>query len=110
MITKSTTVQLKVNLNSDITTTQNPLEIGIMNVILSFQNIYGNWNPGKTFTLKWSIAAYASPYWCGTRRCDLCITEKYIIVRADEQRLLNKLTEFISKCRYQNKFFLKNVK
>ena len=42
MITKSTTVQVKVNLNSDITTTQNPLEIGIMNAILSFQNIYGN--------------------------------------------------------------------
>ena len=36
-------VQLKVISNSDITTTQTPLEIGIMNMILSFQNIYGNW-------------------------------------------------------------------
>ena len=48
MITKSSTVQLKVNLNYDITTTQNPLEIGIMNMILnlymeterSWKNIY----------------------------------------------------------------------
>ena len=54
----------------------------------------------KTFILKWSIAAYASPYRCGTRRCDLCITEKYIIARADQKHLLNKHTEFISKCRH----------
>ena len=37
-----TMVQLKVNLNSDIITTHNPLEIGIMNMILNIQNIYGN--------------------------------------------------------------------
>ena len=28
------------------------------------------------FNLKWSIAAYATPYRCGTRKCDLCLTEK----------------------------------
>ena len=64
----------------------------------------------KTFVLKWSIAAYASPYRCSTRCCDLCITEKYIIVRADQKCLLNKLTEFFPKCRHRNRFFLKNVK
>ena len=103
-------VQLKVNLNSDIITIQNPLEIGIVNMILSFQNIYGNWKILENIILKWSIAAYASPYQCGTRRCDLSITEKYIIARADQERLLNKRTEFISKCRHRNKFLLKNVK
>ena len=25
------------------------------------------------FNLKWSIAAYATPYMCGARRCDLCL-------------------------------------
>ena len=65
---------------------------------------------GKAFTLKCSIAAYASPYRYGTRFCDLCITEKYIIARADQKRLLNKCTKFISKCRHGNKFLLKNVK
>ena len=35
-------VQWKVISNSDITTTQTPLEIGIMNMLLNFQNIYGN--------------------------------------------------------------------
>ena len=65
---------------------------------------------GKAFILKWSIAACTSPYRCGTRRCDLCVTEKYIIARVDQKRLLNKRTEFISKCRHRNKFLLKNVK
>ena len=64
----------------------------------------------EKFILKWSIAAYASPYRCGRRRCDLSITENYIIARADQQRRLNKRIEFISKCRYRNKFLLGNVK
>ena len=28
---------------------------------------------GTEFNLKWNIAAYATPYRCGTRRCDLCL-------------------------------------
>ena len=61
------------------------------------------------FYLKWSIAAYASPYRCGTRRCDLYLTEKYIIARAEQKNLLNKRTELISKCRHRNKYILKNL-
>ena len=64
----------------------------------------------KAFILKWIIAACTFPYRCGTRRYDLCVTEKYIIARADQKRLLNKRTEFISKCRHRNKFLSKNVK
>ena len=61
------------------------------------------------FYLKWSIAAYASPYRCGTRRCDLCLTEKFIIARAEQKNLLNRRTELISKCRHRNKYILKNL-
>ena len=28
---------------------------------------------------------YAMPYKCGTRHCNLCLTEKYVIVRADQR-------------------------
>ena len=28
------------------------------------------------YSLQWSIKAYASPYKCGTRKYDLCLTEK----------------------------------
>ena len=45
------------------------------------------------YNLQWSIKAYASPYKCGTRKCDLCLTEKLIIARSDPKKLLNKRTE-----------------
>ena len=41
------------------------------------------------FYLKWSIAAYALPSRCGIRRYDLCLTEKYIIARAEQKNLIN---------------------
>ena len=50
---------------------------------------------GKAFILKWSMAAYASPYRCDARRCDLCITVKDIMAKANQESLLNKRTEFI---------------
>ena len=53
---------------------------------------------GTEFNLKWNIAMYATPYRCGTRRCDLCLTEKYTIAQANQNNLLNKRTEIISKC------------
>ena len=62
---------------------------------------------GTEFNLKRNIAAYATPYICGTRRCDLCLTEKYIIARAKQNNLLNKRTELISKCGHRNKYILK---
>ena len=49
-------------------------------------------------------------YKCGARRCDLCLTEKYVIAHADQEHLLNKRTESISKCRHRNKCLIKNVK
>ena len=45
---------------------------------------------GINFILKWSISAYASTYRCGSRNC---LTEKYVITRADQKNLLNKRTE-----------------
>ena len=55
------------------------------------------------FKVKWSVAAYASTYRCGSRRCDLCLTEKCVTARANHKNLLNKRTELISKCRHKNK-------
>ena len=64
----------------------------------------------KSYNISWSIFMYATPYKCGTRRCDLCLTEKYVIARADQEHLLNKRTEIISKCRHRNKYLIKYVK
>ena len=64
----------------------------------------------KSYNISWSIFMYATPYKCGTRRRDRCLTEKYVIARADQEHLLNKRTEIISKCRHRNKYLIKYVK
>ena len=64
----------------------------------------------RQYSIKWSIAARASPYKCGSRRCDLCLTEKLTIALAEKDSLLNHRSEIISKCRHTNKFRLKNFK
>ena len=61
----------------------------------------------KTYEIEWSIAATASPYACGSRRCDLCNTEKLMISMAEPQTLLNKRCKILSKCRHKNKYALK---
>ena len=62
------------------------------------------------FNIVWSIAAKASPYACGTRKCDLCLTEKLLIAKSDPGKMLNSRAEIFSKCRHQNKFKLKCFK
>ena len=69
--------------------------IDITNKTQNFQNTSG------------SVAAYDSAYRCGSRRCEICLTEKYVIAKTNHKNLLNKRTEIISKCRYRNKYILK---
>ena len=63
-----------------------------------------------SYSLKWSVEKTATPYKGGTRKCDLCLSEKVAIVRANPNGLLNKRMELISKCRHRNKFIIGNVK
>ena len=62
------------------------------------------------FSIDWNITSHARPYQCGSKRCDLCTTEKLIIALADRNKSLNKRAELISKCRHENKFYLSNYK
>ena len=55
----------------------------------------------------WDIASRARPYNGCTRKCDLCLTEKFMIAKAGPSALLSTCDEFISKCRHMNKFTLK---
>ena len=64
----------------------------------------------KEYSISWSIASRASAYKRGSKRCDLCLTEKVVIVRAESRGLLNKRTELTSKCRHRNKHTLKSLK
>ena len=64
---------------------------------------------GSAFSIKWRIAARARPYKCGTRRCDLCLTEKTLIARSRHKGLLNSRSEIVSKCRHRNKYTLNSL-
>ena len=59
---------------------------------------------GLTGEIAWEITKRSTPYKCGTRRCDLCLSEKLLIATADTSNLLNKRSELISLCRHKSKF------
>ena len=62
------------------------------------------------YSINWEILYKTVPYSCGTRKCDLCLTEKVLIASADPKLLLNSRAELISTCRHQRKFILTNAK
>ena len=59
--------------------------------------------------VKWKIQAKSNPYKCGTRKCNLCLTEKYEILRSDPNVTLNKRTEIANKCQHCFKHKLCNL-
>ena len=65
---------------------------------------------GPDSNLPWEIHKKSSPYQCGSKRCDLCLSEKVSIICADLDTLLNKRTELISRCRCRKKFLEVKVK
>ena len=58
-------------------------------------------------SVEWEIHKRSAPYKCGSRRCDLCLTEKMVIATADPKTTLNKRSELTSTCRHRSKFFCK---
>ena len=65
---------------------------------------------GIPFEMSWNIMARYSSYKAGSRRCNLCFTEKFLIAQRPKHLLLNKRLELVTQCRHRNKFYLKNVK
>ena len=64
---------------------------------------------GEAPTIKWKIMKKCRPYKAGTRKCDVCLSEKLCILKA-EANCINANTELMQKCRHSNKFKLKAVK
>ena len=59
-----------------------------------------NWelkNNNIQHNLKWRIASRVHSYVCGSRKCDLCLTEKLTIIKADPESILNTRDELVSK-------------
>ena len=65
----------------------------------------------ETPTLKWSIVKQVPSYSNITKKCLLCLHEKFEILNyPNPVEMLNKRSELISKCRHSNKFLLKIFK
>ena len=57
--------------------------------------------------IKWSIKARGHPFSSGSKKCDLCLTEKTVILYADKSCTLNRRDELMEKCRHKKKHPLK---
>ena len=55
------------------------------------------------------ILQKAKPYSRASKKCMLCLTEKYHVIFSTKN-LLNKDNEMVTKCRHENKFYLANQK
>ena len=58
------------------------------------------------YRVDWKIVQRAAAYSNKSKRCDLCLMEKLMILTAEKTTLLNKRSEIVSKCRHQQKFSL----
>ena len=72
--------------------------------------IWGLKDNKQDHRISWEIAASTSALRSGGGRCDLCTTEKLLIIMAAPGSIINKRDEIVSKCRHQNKFILKRFK
>ena len=64
---------------------------------------------GRPVNIQWKILKHALPYNNATKRCTLCLYEKYYIICKPELATLNKRNELISTCRHSSKHLLKNA-
>ena len=63
------------------------------------------------YEIRWSILRRTSGYSNISQSCSICTSEKLAICDfKDKDKLLNKRSELVSKCRHENKFLLKNFR
>ena len=65
---------------------------------------------GSNFEIKWSIHSRGYAFSSGGKACDLCITEKMIILTENQHSMLNKRDELLETCRHRRKHLLVTLK
>ena len=63
-----------------------------------------------SFNIKCSIKAKGHAFLSGSRTCDLCLTEKLVILTEDQRTMLNKRDELLETCRHGRKYLLVSQK
>ena len=62
------------------------------------------------FDVTWSIKARGHAFSSGSKACDLCLTEKFVILTANQNTMLNKRDELLETCQHRRKHLLVSVK
>jgi len=73
------------------------------------KNIWSLKDQNIKYDIKWRIVKQARSYSNVTKRCNLCLWEKFFILCKLEMSTLNSRNELASCCRHARKFLLKNV-
>ena len=61
------------------------------------------------YAIKWRILGKATPYSNVTKRCNLCLLEKWYIICKKDMASLNKKNELVSRCPHASKFLIRNA-
>ena len=92
--------------------TTNKFKQRYRNHLKSFRNAkYSNftemskhvWNlmkQNKDFSIKWSIIKRVPTYKPASKKCNLCLEEKLLLMKAKKKHLINKQSEYFSKSRH----------
>ena len=62
------------------------------------------------YNFKWRKVKQARSYSNISKRCNLCLWEKYFIIYKPDMSTLNNRSELVSNCRHSKKFLLKSLK
>ena len=65
---------------------------------------------GIEYEISWEILDKVPLVKRSSRFCNLCVTEKWRILHMDEKTRINKLSEYVNKCRHVTKFKISNIK
>ena len=67
-------------------------------------------NEKKMFQIKWKILKKCKPYSNVSKKCSLCLNEKFIIICKKELCSLNRRNELASSCPHRNRYVLGNFR
>ena len=62
------------------------------------------------YSIKWRLVRHAKPYNNITKRCNLCLWEKFFIIYHPTMATLNSRNELVSVRRHSGKYLLRNFK
>ena len=72
------------------------------------KHIWSLKNDNIDYSISWRVLSSSSPYNSSSKRCNLCLKEKFLIICRPDLSSLNKRNELVSSCRHRNKALLRN--